>query len=266
MSLEGSYNPLAVGAMQAQAGGPGTIAGGGAFGGLLRDTPGFMNGIQGGLSKNIVEGGIFSLTSGGKKAPGLMSQLGLTPLAVMESLKQIAKTDPVIQQGIQAVAQQMSGGVQNVSSAQLMGLSPNAPQAGGGEIVIGWFPPLLFRHAFHATLWLWITQTLHSMHIALAKSPVRETGFSGHTALIKKYLPEGIDHETHDTHSNTANLPIYWSDNRGSGAYGLRLTHRVAFFHQLCRDSLGWNRREYRCGGTRPQKCQPHFYEIIRTA
>jgi hypothetical protein len=80
---------------------------------------------------------------------------------------------------------------------------------------------IITRHAFHATLWVWITQHLHPMHIALAKLPVHETGFSRHTALIKKYLPEGIDHETYNTLCNSTTLPIYWSGVASGGAYGL---------------------------------------------
>jgi hypothetical protein len=134
MSTEGSqpYNPAAVGAMQQQVGGPGTIAGGRGLGGLLpADTPGFLNGGQGIFGKHIVEGGVFSLNSANKKPPGILSQLGLTPTAMMESLKQIAKTDPVIQGGMQAVAQQMSGGVQSMATGTTV--SPSGiPQAGGG--------------------------------------------------------------------------------------------------------------------------------------
>lgn len=130
---EAPFNPATLGATQAQAGGPGTIAGGRALGGLLpNDTPGFLNGTQGWGQKNILDGGAFSLNSGNKKPPGLLGQLGLTPGAIADSLKQIVKNDPVIQGGLQAVAQQMSGGVENVSMASSGHLSSaGAPMMAG---------------------------------------------------------------------------------------------------------------------------------------
>lgn len=133
------YNPASVGAMQQPAGGPGTIAGGRPMGGILPgDSQGFLpKGSQGIVGKTIMEGGLFNLNSGNKKPPGLLSQLGLTPKSVMESLAQIAKQDPVVQGGMQAVAQQMSGGVQDVSMAQSGRLSPSAPGSAGGGLEIG---------------------------------------------------------------------------------------------------------------------------------
>lgn len=140
MTNQGPINPATIGAMQPQAtgGGGSAIGGGGMFGGLLRDVQ--LSGLstQGWSGKNIMDGGIAGLNSGNKKPPGLASQLGLTPKAIMESLAQIAKNDPVVQGGMQAVAQQMSGGVENVpmaQSAQLSASSATPTMASGGA---GW--------------------------------------------------------------------------------------------------------------------------------
>jgi hypothetical protein len=109
--LPPGYNPAAVGALQQ--GPTGSELLGGRVFGVLGNTNGFGICPAAGIGdKMVLQGGVFGIANSGQKAPGILSQMGLS---------------------LEAIKGQLKGCISNENLAAMQASMANVPSMGNGE-------------------------------------------------------------------------------------------------------------------------------------